>query len=440
MKFEYKIALAYVAVGGLWIKFSDKVLDFFVDDPHLLTRLQTFKGWFYVFITGILFYIFLRRHLKKLRMAEAKAKESDALKTAFIQNISHEIRTPMNGIIGFTEILTDRNLTEEERQEYLKIISNCSNQLLGIVNDVLDISMIESGSNKVNPDAFSLNSLLEKILTTFRPAAGKRIVMNIETGLKSPEDIIISDSGKITQVFGNLIGNAIKFTGEGIIRFGYLVEGEYLTFYVIDNGPGISRENQDKIFDRFKKGEHPGNKVYEGVGLGLAICRGIVELLGGRIWAESEPGKGSKFSFTIPYVKGKLPESEKTTEDKQVKLNKMTILLVEDNLPNQIFIREVFKSTSADVIIAANGSEAVERCKENSKIDLVLMDIKMPVMDGYAATAEIRKFNKNIPIIAQTAYALNEREKALDAGFSGYISKPFRRNELLDLVRQYIKI
>ena len=436
MKFEYRIIAGYVLVGCLWILFSDKLLNYFIRDPDMLTRIQTFKGWFYVLITAILFYAILKSHLVKIRNAEQKAIESDRLKTAFLQNISHEIRTPMNSIVGFSELLKDKKLSESEKDQYLEMISKSSDQLLNIVNEVLDISLIETGNLSVNLRRVQLNNLMKEIYLSYKPLINKEISFTMSTGLSDTLSLILTDVIKIRQIISNLLNNAVKFTDKGHIGFGYTLEENELNFFIEDTGIGIPSDSHDKIFERFLKVGSDNERLYEGVGLGLAICKGNIDLLNGKIWMDSKPGKGSKFLFTIPYkpvyeeepVKGKNKDLVRT-------LNNLTILVAEDDDVNFLYIKEIFKGAGAEILHAINGREAVEMCEKNDRIGIVLIDIKMPVMNGYEAIKKIREFRPCLPIIAQTAFALsNEMLKAFNAGSNDYISKPFTREQLLSIV------
>ena len=436
LKFEYRIIAGYVLVGCLWILFSDKLLNYFIRDPDMLTRIQTFKGWFYVLITAILFYAILKSHLVKIRNAEQKAIESDRLKTAFLQNISHEIRTPMNSIVGFSELLKDKKLSESEKDQYLEMISKSSDQLLNIVNEVLDISLIETGNLSVNLRRVQLNNLMKEIYLSYKPLINKEISFTMSTGLSDTLSLILTDVIKIRQIISNLLNNAVKFTDKGHIGFGYTLEENELKFFIEDTGIGIPSDSHDKIFERFLKVGSDNERLYEGVGLGLAICKGNIDLLDGKIWMDSKPGKGSKFLFTIPYkpvyeeepVKGKNKDLVRT-------LNNLTILVAEDDDVNFLYIKEIFKGTGAEILHAINGREAVEMCEKNDRIGIILIDIKMPVMNGYEAIKKIREFRPSLPIIAQTAFALsNEMLRAFNAGSNDYISKPFTREQLLSIV------
>lgn len=300
LKFEYKITFLYVLLGGLWIAFSDKLLDILVHDQKLLSNLQTYKGWFFVIVTSILFYKLLKGHLQKLRIAEAKAKESDNLKTAFLRNISHEIRTPMNSIIGFSTLLNENSLSETKKAEYLKIINTSSNQLLNIVNEILDISMLESGNLAVNEKKVNLNQLIDDVYSFFNPLMKNEIEFITSKNLEDRNSDIITDEEKLKKILSNLINNALKFTDRGHIKVGYHVKNNELLFFVEDTGIGIPEDFVPYIFSNFSKSEKNISKLYGGLGLGLSISKGNVDLLRGKIWAESGDS-GSVFYFTIPY-------------------------------------------------------------------------------------------------------------------------------------------
>lgn len=440
LKFEYRIIIGYIFVGGIWILFSDKILIYFVRDPDLLTRFQTFKGWFYVLVTAVLFYLLLKSHLVKIRNAEQRAKNSDKLKTTFLQNISHEIRTPMNSIIGFSELIKDNKITELEKSQYLDMIAKGSDQLLNIVNEILDISLIETGNTSVNKQKVNLNKLIDETYLIFKPLIKNEIYFSVTKGLSDNEENILTDVTKVRQIIYNLLKNAIKFTDNGHIKFGYSLADNELEFYVEDSGIGIDTDLHNKIFELFHKAGHENKRIYEGIGLGLAICKGNIELLHGRIWVDSKPLTGSKFYFTIPYepVDEQVPIKMNNTDNIE-KLKDLAVLVAEDDEINYIYIREIFRGTGAVILHAVNGKEAVEMVQNNNKIGIVLIDIKMPVMNGYDAIKKIRELRPHLPIIAQTAFALSdEMLKAVNAGSNDYISKPFRKEQLLDLVRKHL--
>lgn len=439
IRFEYRITAGYFIVGVLWILFSDLLLNSIFKDPLTLTRLQTLKGWFYVIITAILFYIILTRHLVRIRNAEQKARESDRLKTAFLQNISHEIRTPMNSIIGFSDILIEDDLNELKRKEFLEIIKSSSNQLLNIVNEVLDISLIETGNTSLNERQIHLNSLLDEIYFSFNPLIKKNITFLVQKGLTDLEASVITDDNKVRQILTNLISNAIKFTDNGFIKAGYSLKNNLLEFFVEDSGIGIDQLSHDRIFTRFHKAESDRQIFYDGVGLGLSICKANVEILKGKIWLKSIPGIGSTFFFTIPYNPVSESQPQKQNASIQFSLfSDLLILVAEDDEPSYLYISKILDSAGFRYIRAGNGKEAVEICNNEPKIRIILMDMKMPVMNGFDATVEIKRLHPGIKIIAQTAYAMKDEKKmALDCGCDDYISKPFEKEDLLSVISNH---
>jgi len=379
----------------------------------------------------------------ELIKAKVKAEESDRLKSAFLSNMSHEIRTPMNGIIGFTELLREPNLISDEKQDFIQTIQISGARLLYTINNIVNLSKIESGLIKVDIKELNINEKTDFIYKFYKPEVEiKGLRFLVKNGLPSKEGIIKTDNEKIYAILTNLVKNAIKFTNKGSIEFGYEKRGEYLEFFVKDTGVGIPENQMGLIFERFRQGSESYNRGYEGNGLGLSIAKSYVEMLGGKIWVESKEGLGSTFYFSIPYI----PVSEEKTtienvvsaEHKEVQLKKLKILVVEDDeISYSLLIRTLHK-ISKEVLHAITGVEAVEACRNNPDLDLVLMDIRMPQMNGLEATKRIRQFNKDVIIIAQTAYAFTgDSEKAIDAGCNDYISKPINRTLLYELIKKY---
>ena len=389
----------------------------------------------------------------QLQEAQRKAEESERLKSAFLANMSHEIRTPMNGILGFAGLLREPHLTDEEQQEYIGIIEKSGARMLNIINDIVSISKVESGQMEVSINVTDINEQIEFIHTFFKPEAEhKGILLNMNKSLSSDEAIIKTDSEKIYAILTTLVKNAIKFTNTGSIEFGYnLISGSYppeLLYYVKDTGVGINPEHQQFIFERFRQSHESLSRKYEGAGLGLTISRAYVEILGGKIWVESEVGQGSTFYFTLPY--NTLTEEKKVVgkifqpQDKENQINpdvsELKVLIAEDDQTSQMLITIDVAKFSKNILKVSTGNEAIEISRNNPDIDLILMDIQMPVMNGYDATRQIRQFNKDVIIIAQTAFGLSgDREKAIQAGCNDYISKPIDNYKLLSLVQKYFK-
>jgi len=385
-----------------------------------------------------------QEHQQQLIAAKEKAEESDRLKTAFLANMSHEIRTPMNAIIGFAEMLNRPNLSDERRKYYTEIISENSNQLLAIVNDILDISRIETGQIEIREDVFNVNDMLLELYVMFKSkAAQKNISVYTHKEMPDHQVVIQSDEFKLRQILNNLIVNALKFTHKGSIKFGYTKVNEELHFFVEDTGIGIYDDMLDKIFERFRQADSDITRRYGGTGLGLSISKGYVELLGGKIWVESKPDVGTKFSFSLPYQPYK-KLSEKTdrlrkTEDIKPDFDLPTILIAEDELMNYIYLEELLEDYNINLIHAQNGKQAVEMCHQHPEIQLILMDIRMPELNGYDATKQIKAFRPTLPIIAQSAFAmLNDHQKAKEAGCDDYITKPIDEIELLELLQKYV--
>jgi CheY-like chemotaxis protein/nitrogen-specific signal transduction histidine kinase len=392
--------------------------------------------------------------------AKEKAEESDRLKSAFLANMSHEIRTPMNGILGFAELMKEPNITGEEKQEYISIIEKSGTRMVNIINDIVDISKIESGQMQVVYSETDVNKQLEFICNFFRPEAEQRgLRISFQNTLAEKESVIQTDRQKIYAILTNLVNNAIKFTHKGSIEFGCecgsgdvetghapsLQKPKSLVFYVKDTGIGIRSEQLGIIFERFRQGSESLNRKYEGAGLGLSISKAYVEMLGGHIWAESEEGKGSIFYFTIPCttVAEEKMESKITVLDDGAKkpAHKLKILIAEDDAESAILLTAIIQKSSKEVFKVRTGLEALEICRKNPDIDLILMDIQMPEMDGYEATRKIREFNPSVVIIAQTAFALSgDKELALEAGCNDYISKPIKRIQLMEIINKHFKI
>ncbi|MBK6967105.1 MAG: PAS domain S-box protein [Bacteroidales bacterium] len=336
---------------------------------------------------------------EELINAKEQAEESDRLKSAFLANMSHEIRTPMNGILGFTELLKTPGLTGEEQQEYIQIIKKSGDRMLNIINDIIDISKIESGQMSVSVSDTNVNEVIEYIFNFFKPETEQKGVrFSYFAGLPVDDAVIKTDREKIYAILTNLVKNAIKFTKTGFIEFGYIRKDKNLEFFVSDSGTGIPDEHKSFIFERFRQGSESLIRNYEGAGLGLSISKAYIELLGGEIWVESEPGKGSAFYFNIPYnaekTEGFSVRVVNPSEDSDARAAGFKILIVEDDEISDMFLNITLKNLSRGILHAATGQEALDIVKENPDLDLVLMDIKIPVFDGYETTRRIRAFNK----------------------------------------------
>jgi signal transduction histidine kinase len=380
----------------------------------------------------------------ELIASKQKAEESDKLKSAFLMNLSHEIRTPMNAIVGFSDLLLDEKTTEEERHEFVRIVQNNSRSLLNIVDDLIEMSKIDS--DLIRPNCRNVN--LENVLkAAFESASFSNKNANVIVKLQEPNEKvkmnIVTDAVKLNQIIINLLNNALKFTDEGFVILDYEVDNanKLIVFHVKDSGIGMPDDFKDKIFKRFNKINAKNISANEGLGLGLAISKSYVEMLGGTISVETKEGLGSTFTFTIPlkYAEKDIIDEEKVHQIVNYNLgNNEVVLVAEDDNINFKLIEKLLKIFNFNVIRAKDGLEAVEICKINSEIDLVFMDIKMPNLDGYGAFEKIREFNKTLPIIAQTSYSFPEEvEKIKELGFNDFISKPLDKERLYELVKKY---
>ena len=382
----------------------------------------------------------------KLKEAKDRAEEADKLKTAFLANMSHEIRTPMNSIVGFSNLLTEDNLTKDEKNEYIQHINHGSETLLKLIDDIIDIAKIEAGQLSVSPDVCNLKELMDELFIVhtrqLRHKNKQQISFLSEIVPLSNGYNIITDEFRLKQVMSNLIGNAIKFTREGRISYGFRQINDVLEFYVTDTGIGISPEGQKVIFERFRQDNQAGLKHSGGTGLGLAISQHIIGLLGGAISVISTPGEGTVFSFTIPYKSAELPKLKQISPINNgfdFDWSDKTILVVEDIDSNYKYIHAAIFRTGIIILRAVDGVEAIEMCKSNNKIDIVLMDVNMPVLNGYDATTEIKKLRPDLPIIAQTAYAMQgEEQRSREAGCDAYLSKPVNLRSLYNTMSQFI--
>ena len=376
---------------------------------------------------------------EELLKAKEKAEESDRLKTAFLHNISHEIRTPMNAIVGFSGLLGMTDLPGDTRQSYIQTIQDGSYQLLSIINDIVDISSIEADLIKRNISSFNINLTLKSLYKQFQlKAAEKNNILNLSLALDDKDATIQTDSTRLIQIISNLINNALKFTSQGVVDFGYRIKDPVIEFYVSDTGIGISTDQHSKIFESFYQVENTISRQFGGTGLGLAICKAFTELLGGKIWLTSEPGKGSVFYFTIPWKTSNpdLKELPGNTKKRTTEITgPLSILIAEDDDLNYKLIYCILSAPDIEIVRAHNGKEAVDLCISHKIFDLVLMDLKMPEMDGYTATGKIKAFRPKLPVIAQTAF-VTDREKAMDCGCDDFISKPFKKEEILSVIKK----
>lgn len=387
----------------------------------------------------------LKTKNEQLEIAKEKALESERLKSAFLSNVSHELRTPLNGILGFTQLIKQPNTNVESLREYLEIIHQSGNNLLDAINSILDISKIESNQLSINLHEFELKKIILDSVIKNKAEGLKQseVAMITQTDALPDHFKLVCDEYKVRQILDILIRNAIKFTRKGEIRVGAYLEKEDIVIFVKDTGIGIESQKFESIFENFIQGDDTNTREFGGIGLGLPIAKGLIKILNGDIWLESEVGKGSTFYFKIPYIKNSTKtEKEKHMDFKEINnldWSSKKILIVEDDSYSAEYLAEALSITNVKIIFANNGKKAIEMVKEHPDINVVLMDIQLPDLSGDKATSIIRESNVDIPIIAQTAHAMvNDKESYLSAGCTDYIAKPISVKELFTLLNKYL--
>jgi PAS domain S-box-containing protein len=378
---------------------------------------------------------------KELIEAKEKAEESDRLKSAFLMNISHEIRTPMNGILGFMDLLLKPGLSVEDKFTYSNIIKQSSNRLLNTITDLIDLAHIETNQVEVTLSELDISEVLLYNIFHFKSLAddnnNKLVIKN-----KTDERVfVLLDKNKLNRILSNLISNAVKFTQNGTIEVGYHLQDHQIEFYISDTGIGIPEEKHQEIFESFVQADLSLSRAYEGTGLGLTITKAYVEMLGGKIRVESEEGKGSVFYVNLPFEKRIQQVTNNQQEQKrETELKNAKVLIVEDDKMSAEYLSELIREKSGKLLFAENGEKALQICKQHIDVDLILMDIKMPKMDGKTATKKIREFNKQVIIIAQTDFALDgDQDELLKAGCNDYIEKPIQEETLFSIIGKYFK-
>ncbi len=399
---------------------------------------------------GLVFYVFLTIIRNAYMDEYKKARTADKLKSAFLANMSHEIRTPLNAIVGFSNLLADGTIKEEERDQYISIINNSNDTLLQLIDDILDVSLIEAEQVKINEELFSVNEMMRNLEKTYFQILKEKKNRDIHLVLNIPQEIFLikSDQVRINQVMVNLLNNAIKFTEKGDVEFGFTKEGDNLKFYVKDTGIGIKQENLEHLFNRFYKIEDDTRKVYRGTGIGLYLSKKIVEILGGSIHVHSDFGKGSVFYFFIPAKDLKIespsslhPVKHSSSELIRNPTEKKAILVIEDDLSSLAYFKKILTEMKFSVLEATSGKEGISLFRQHKKeIVLVLLDIRLPGISGFDVLKELRKERNDVSIIAQTAFAMEkDRLKCMKAGFDGYISKPVKKETLTNILNKFIR-
>jgi CheY-like chemotaxis protein len=375
----------------------------------------------------------------QLVIAKEKAEESNRLKTHFMNNISHEIRTPLVGLLGFGNFMMQEGLTATEKYSYYEILEQSGARLIKTVDDIMDIAQLKAGSITPKFGDVNVALILSQVKDKLQNACSRK---NVLVNLDIPPDYtsltLLTDEILFTKIITQLTGNAEKFTAAGRISLGFEVKGQWVKFFVKDTGKGIASDKLEILFEPFMQEDLRNTRGYEGSGLGLAIARGMTELLGGRIWAESVKGTGSSFFFTLPLETGTVEDSSEEEKPQMGNTRgKKLILIAEDDESNFMLLNAMARRSGFSTLHAWNGTDAVDLCHQYPEISLIFMDIKMPAMNGLEATAHIKAFRPDLPIIAITAHAqTGDKYKMLDAGCDAYLAKPFRLNELIALIEK----
>ncbi len=371
--------------------------------------------------------------------AKERAEKADRLKTAFLSNISHEIRTPMNSIMGFSNLLRSQSCEPDQLNDYLECITEGSRNLLNIVTNIVEISKISADDITLSMHKFNFTRFINEIYTSFhRKVLTKGLDFTLDYNSTNKELWILADESKLTSIMNHLLDNALKFTHKGNITISFDIVADQILVCIQDTGIGVSSDLQEDIFEPFKQADTTLSRAYGGSGLGLTISKAYVEKMGGRIWLESKQDKGSKFCFSFPFVR--CEEGTNATYKIGVSFKKLNILIVEDEHMNYRYLSEILKNKAQNLYYAPDGYSAIEQCRNNPNINMVLMDIKLPDINGLEATTEIKKFRPDLTIIAQTAYTLiGDKEKALSAGCDDYISKPINKENLYSIISKHLK-
>ncbi len=391
----------------------------------------------------------LKKVHEDLVKAKVEAEASNKLKSSFLANISHEIRTPLNSVVGFANLLLANDLTYETKEEYIEHINHNSEKLLQIIGDIIDLSRLESSQIEITYEEASVNSIVNEIVEDARKIIKrneKSIIINVINLLEENSDLIFTDRIWLKRVLSHLMDNAVKFTLEGSVRLSYARENDNLVFRIKDTGIGINKENLDHIFEEFRQEIDGHHRPFEGLGVGLTLAREVIERMGGKIFVQSEKGVGSEFSFSIPYrpaggstrLRSKITNSEPVSI--QAEWSGKICLLVDDNKDVLLYLNRVLSDTGIKTLTARSGIEALEIIRNTPVIDVVLLDMQMPEMNGIEATKEIRKIRKDIPIIAQTAFIFeDDKDIILEAGCDACLIKPIRKDHLLTVMSSFLK-
>ena len=443
---EIRITTYYLVFGILWITLSDTLLIWiFDDDPGLITQMQTYKGTFYIIITGLLLFTLVRNSVKKLRnqyhKAEKARKEAEKLnlqKSRFLAQMSHEIRTPLNGLTGFASLLSTSSLTDAQREKYIQIIQNRSTHLLRVVNDLIDLSTLESNKLTLNYEALHLPTLLKELTEYYQPKLKLQDRKNLEIGWQlNGFDTINTDPTRLRQVLINLLDNAIKYTPTGTIDISVHMQKDQALFEIADTGIGIPEEKQHLLFQQHVDIQNYLSQEHKGAGLGLSIVKSIVEYMGGKLWFSSKEQVGTTFCFTLPVTFTEKPQ--KSFVQSNYAWEDQTLVIIEDDFTSHLFFRELLAPTGAKVKVFYQGREALKYISKAQETPIVLLDLKLPDISGFQILEEIQKRNLSVKTIVQTANIIqNEEQRCRKLGCQYILTKPVSPHLMLKTIAQNI--
>jgi CheY-like chemotaxis protein/nitrogen-specific signal transduction histidine kinase len=389
----------------------------------------------------------LKKGMDEILKSNLQSEAGNKLKAGFLANISHEIRTPLNSVVGFANLLLDDNLSRATKEEYIEHINFNSEKLLQIIGDIIDLSRLSSSQIEITYEEASLSGLVKEVEDEARliiRRTDKPIILNVKNNSGDANDLVFTDRIWLKRVLNHLMDNAIKFTLDGSIDFIYSIDNENIVFVVKDTGIGINKDNLKRIFEEFSQEVDGHHRPFEGLGVGLTLAKEVVERMGGTIAVKSEKGMGSEFSFNIPYrPAGTKSKSYKGADDSMVSTvdwRMRKCLIVDDNKDVLIYLNRILVDTGISILTARSGHEAIEHIKSNPDIDVVILDMQMPEMNGIEATKEIKKIRSSLPIIAQTAFVFeNDTDIILEAGCDACLIKPIRRDHLITVMSSFLK-
>lgn len=447
---QYRITGIYLIAGLLWILFSDRILLLFTDNPAVLTQLQTYKGWFFIALTSALLFGLLLQYSKRinaimsdLHKAKQKSEESERLKSAFLANISHEVRTPLNAILGFSELLKDTTYSEQKRISYLTQVIHNGESLLMLMNNIIDVSIIESGQTRKDVEKIKISSFIDEIVANqdslIHSTSAVKFLAHNNVIHQANTDIVFQDKKKLQKIITQVLNNAFKFTKQGYIKLTLELINSSLVITISDTGIGIPPDQFSNIFQKFRQLEEGYQRFYGGSGIGLYIANEYTRILGGTIKVSSILGSGSTFSIQIPLAENPSSSTINLQHENTMNWSNKTFLVVEDIMSNYEVIEAMLKPTKAKLLWTKDGLDAIKTFKATPAIDLALVDINIPLLSGIEVCKTIKKYRPALPVIVQTAYSNSiQNNDFQEIGCNLVIEKPIKRKALIEAIQNLL--